>query len=201
MTLHFTYDFAATKAALLYLASKGLPQFDKYRALKLLFLADREHLVRFGRPITGDLYNALPYGPTPSATHDLLDDVENVAVEGKGTEDERVLELLRAFSVVDLPYPTYKPLAAPDLDALSETDLNVLDHVAVEHGHKDFTQLKHLTHNFAAYKRVWCDDVPFKRFPMKFEDFFAEVADGEDLLKEIKEKQFLSELFPDTACA
>ena len=35
MGLSFTFDFAATKAALLYLASQDLPQFDKYRASKL----------------------------------------------------------------------------------------------------------------------------------------------------------------------
>ena len=73
MALTFKFDFEATKAVLLYLAAKELPNFDKYRASKLLFLADREHLVCFGRTITGDSYNALPYGPTPNRTLELLD--------------------------------------------------------------------------------------------------------------------------------
>ena len=46
MALSFEFDFDVTKAALLYLAAKNLPNFDKYRAVKLLFLADREHLLR-----------------------------------------------------------------------------------------------------------------------------------------------------------
>lgn len=201
MTLNFTFDFGAMKAALLYLASKHLPNFDKYRALKLLFLADREHLLRFGRPITGDSYNALPFGPTPAATHKLLDGLESVTIEGDDTEDPKVLELVKSLCVGEIPYPVYQPREAPDMDALSETDLIVLDHVAAEHGSKEFKQLKDLTHEMAAYKRAWRDDQNRKRFAMKFEDFFVETPDRLDLLADIKEKHLLEEIFPDTTCA
>jgi hypothetical protein len=112
-----------------------------------------------------------------------------------------VLELVKSLCVGEIPYPVYQPREAPDMDALSETDLIVLDHVAAEHGSKEFKQLKDLTHEMAAYKRAWRDDQNRKRFAMKFEDFFVETPDRLDLLADIKEKHLLEEIFPDTTCA
>ncbi len=55
-------DFIATRRA-------GLTQ---YYIGKILFFADRDHLLDFGRPITGDKYVAMEHGPVPSAIRDLL---------------------------------------------------------------------------------------------------------------------------------
>jgi hypothetical protein len=190
------FDFEATKAAILYLAAKHLPDFDKYRACKLLFLADREHLLRFGRTLTGDSYDALPYGPTPSETLSLLDAVEGVAIEGKEPQSERVNDLVHSIHVTDMRYPQYAPAAAPDMDALSESDVLILDQIAAEYGTKGFGELRDLTHGMAAYARVWKDNDVRKKFRMYFEDFFAESPDKADFLKEIAEQQFLHEVFP-----
>ena len=48
---------------LLYLAHKR-PGADKYQASKFFYFADREHLARFGRPISYEPYFALWYGPS-----------------------------------------------------------------------------------------------------------------------------------------
>lgn len=46
---------------------------DSYmRVLKLLYFADRESLRETGRPITGDYFVAMPYGPTLSGLLDLV---------------------------------------------------------------------------------------------------------------------------------
>src|SRR5437899_12988053 len=76
MAVAFTFDVEKASAALLYLASRDLPAFDKGKACKLLFLADKLHLVRYGRPITGDHYWALEHGPVPSTVLNLINDVE-----------------------------------------------------------------------------------------------------------------------------
>lgn len=199
MQLQFAFDFEATKAAILYLANKRLPDFDKYKACKLLFLADREHLLRFGRTITGDSYDALPYGPTPSETLNLLDALEGVAIEGKEPQSEMVVDLADNLRVTDMRYPQYAPKASPDMDALSESDVLVLDQVAAEHGTKSFVELRDLTHGMAAYARVWKDNDTRKKFRMYFEDFFAESPDKADFLKEIQERQFLHEVFTPVA--
>lgn len=195
MPIRFDFNFEATKAALLYLGTKDLPGYDKYKACKLLFLADREHLLRFGRTITGDDYFALPFGPTPSLTLDLLNDHEKVLMEGADTEDQRTIELIHGLGLEGLPYPRYQNLEQPNLDALSESDIVVLDQVATEHGHKNFEQLKSLTHGAVAYRSVWRDGLTQRRFRMRFEDFFADAPGREEFLQEILENQFLKQAF------
>ena len=59
MAVQFKLDWEKSLAALVYLASKELPEFDKYKACKLIFLADKYHLVQYARPITGDFYFAV----------------------------------------------------------------------------------------------------------------------------------------------
>ncbi len=201
MALTFNFDFPATKAALLYLASKELPDFDKYRASKLLFLADREHLLRFGRTITGDAYNALPYGPTPDATLDLLNGLEAVVHQGKLPMSDQVAELVTALELTNLHYPTYHAKVEPDLNAMSKSDMRVLDQVVEDHGRKTFSELKTLTHGMKAYTNVWLDDGPRKKFPMAFEDFFAEAPDKAEYLKELQEDQRLAQALPQVVCA
>jgi uncharacterized phage-associated protein len=191
MTLRFVYDFSATKAALLYLMGKGLNRFDKYKAAKLLFLADREHLLRFGRTISGDSYDALPYGPVPSETLALLDGIEAVKTEGAASDDLQVIELANSIESTEGRYPEYRALVDVDLDALSESDIKVLDHVALEHGNKSFQELFDLTHAMGAYKNAWRDESTHKRFPMRFEDFFADNPEKADFLSELLEDQFL----------
>ena len=196
MPLSFQFDFDATKTALLYLASKELPEFDKYRAVKLLFLADREHLLRYGRTITGDSYNALPYGPTPDRTLELLNGLERVALEGTAPPSDMVADFARLIEVADLAHPTYHVSSEPDLDALSESDLMALDAVVREHGRKSFDELRDLTHGMKAYTNAWRIDSARRKFPMSFEDFFADDPGKADFLMEIEEEQKLARLFP-----
>ena len=62
----FEYDQQATAAAIAHLNSKFTSPLTAPMLGTLLFLADREHLIRFGRPITGDYYEAAESGPVPT---------------------------------------------------------------------------------------------------------------------------------------
>jgi Protein of unknown function (DUF4065) len=62
-----------------FLASKHLPQLTKWRICKLLFLADKLHLLRYGRPITGDAYYAMKLGPVPTNVLNVLDNAQRLA--------------------------------------------------------------------------------------------------------------------------
>lgn len=196
MALTFEFDFDATKAALLYLASKELPRFDKYRAVKLMFLADREHLLRFGRPITGDSYNALPFGPTGDRVLDLLGELESVTLEGELPRSPEVAELFQSLEVAEDEYSTCHAKVEPDWDALSKSDIKVLDHVVEEHGYKSFEELKNFTNALKAYQRAWREGETRGKFPMAFDEFFAEEPEKQDFLKELVENQAIAAAFP-----
>jgi hypothetical protein len=130
----------------------------------------------------------------------LLDALEGVAIEGREPPNDRVRDLVRSIHVTDLRYPRYTSEFAPDMDALSESDVLILDQIAATYGGKSFDELRDLTHGMAAYTRAWRDNDVRKKFRMSFEDFFAEVPDKADFLKQIAEEQFLHEIFPPPKC-
>ena len=67
------FNYKKSAQALNYLANKNGGTLNKMKAIKLIWLADRLNLRKYGRSITGDDYYALPNGPVPSATRDILE--------------------------------------------------------------------------------------------------------------------------------
>ena len=169
MAVSFRFDFAKARAALLYLASQNLPGFDKGKACKLLFLADKLHLVRYSRPITGDRYWALEHGPVPSRLLVLLNQIEAQKIT-----DKEAHELAEGLGL-DRAYvnPRLQARQRPDMDELSQSDVEALNRIAVTRGAKTFAELRVLTHETVAYRRAWAKK-PAKKgsLPMAFEDFF-----------------------------
>ena len=68
MRFHYNARKAAQAAAYLVRLSGG--RMDLWRMLKLLYLSDRESLIKCGTPITADHLSAMPFGPTPSQIYD-----------------------------------------------------------------------------------------------------------------------------------
>jgi hypothetical protein len=61
----------ATQAAARLLTLRGGPM-SYIKLIKLLYLADREALIRWGRPITTDCYISMDAGPVLSRIYDLI---------------------------------------------------------------------------------------------------------------------------------
>jgi uncharacterized phage-associated protein len=153
MPLEFKPKLDKVVEILLYLAHKS-PGLDKYQASKFFYLADREHLTRYGRPISYEPYFALWYGPVPTHALDLVE------------SDPAVLKLA---GLRELPFETAvgktangsdtvfikNPKREPNYDLLSKSDVKVLDEVIERYGHSTFKELMDLTHEHAAYKAAW----------------------------------------------
>jgi uncharacterized phage-associated protein len=172
MSVEFQFDFERTLAAVTYLASKeGVTELTKYKICKLLFLADRHHLVRYGRVITGDKYCALPHGPVPSRTLNLL----SAVISGSTWEQEavamsHVLELDRQYA-----NPRFSAAKVADPDQLSVSDISALDKVITDYGRMGFGELKRITHDDPAYVQAWeARTSGSNGADMSFEAFFDE---------------------------
>jgi uncharacterized phage-associated protein len=63
----------ATQAAARLLQLVG-GKLNHMKLIKLLYVADRRALLRFGRPITFDWYVSMPHGPVLSFTLDKIND-------------------------------------------------------------------------------------------------------------------------------
>ena len=123
MAVKFTFDFDKALAAMVYIAGSGIQDLTKYKMCKLVFLADKYHLVRFSRTITGDRLCAMEHGPVPSETLDLLN---RLIVEDR--TDGRVMALDEHLSL-DRAYQNPHLSARKQMDfeeLLSQSDLTAL---------------------------------------------------------------------------
>jgi uncharacterized phage-associated protein len=191
--IEFSFDFEKAKEAIVYLATKVPKGMSKYIACKLLFLADKYHLVRYGRPITGDLYCALPHGPVPTTILNLLS-----GVVGEAEANEQV-SALRSVLTVNHIYSNPRISARKPLkqECLSKSDIEALDETIRRHGGKSFDELKALTHEMAAYQNAWAKSGKVQSVPMAFEDFFEEDSDAlVGVLEEAIENSELRKAFP-----
>lgn len=118
---------------------------DFHTVLKVLFYADVTHLNRWGRPIVGDDYKALDYGPVPQTTYDLMKR-EPLALSALGMDDVP-FTVERGHHVVG-----HRP---PDLSLLSESDIEALEEGWHHCAHLGFGSRTDLSHRHPAWKRAW----------------------------------------------
>lgn len=192
MPVEFEFNFEKTLAALAYLAGKNVPALDVYKLHKLLFLADKYHLVTYGRPVTGDQYAAMEYGPVPSITYDLLKNFVEQRPDNRTQRVAAVLEVERQYK-----YPRFRAKAQPDPDVLSQSDVQALDRTIALFGDKTFEELKAITHEMPAFRQAWQERPPDKgSVPMEFEAFFEEDAEAvQGVLEEVLENDSLRKAF------
>lgn len=140
------YNFNPQKAveAILWIAQQRPGKVNLYQVVKAFFFGDLHHLNTYGRPIVGDHYCAMQHGPTPSGTYNLL----------KGDE-------LTCAGLGEMPFKKAKdgtaivPLREPNLDYLSESDIEALTAGWNVVKDKSFAEIKDLADNHPAYKKTW----------------------------------------------
>jgi len=72
--MNFNIDINKTIESSLYILGK-VQSCDMQKLFKILYFADSEHLAEYGRPITGDEYIAMQFGPVPSLLKDVIKSV------------------------------------------------------------------------------------------------------------------------------
>jgi len=107
------------------------------KLMKLLYLADREAMRRYGMPMSGDRFVSMPHGPVLSLTLSLMDG--NIPSSPGGWEDwisdKENHELSLRHSVSDA-----------ELDELSQADREILEHIWGAFGRMSRWDLRDYTH-------------------------------------------------------
>lgn len=173
--ISFSYNHSKTPQVALWLLHRHGGSMDKLKLVKMVFLADREHLIRYGRPIVGGHYFTMRRGPVSSEFKEYVD--------CQMTGVELPFALNGQFNLV-----ATQPV---DENWLSPSDREILDTIYYEY--KDFSpiQLANITHQFKAYKK----HVPEagSRCPIPYEDFFED-SDSKDMLALVLEEQEIRDL-------
>ncbi len=132
-----------------YYLLKKLGRADKLKIVKLLYLADKYHLLKYGRTITNDDYYALPLGPVGSTLKDILDSDNNFFL-AKPVK-EYFAELIQREG--DYEYTPKKSQLEIEFDALSESDKEALDFIIEKFGNLTSFQLVEFTHTFPEWNQ------------------------------------------------
>lgn len=148
-----------------------------YTTLKILYLADKKHLEKYGSLILGDWYAALPFGPVASNSYDILKFVRGENNYNAGAPDAKeAFQLGNDDQII--------PLREADTNFISESDISCINEIIIEHGDKDFDAL-HAEVQDAAYKAA-----P-KNGSMDIHAIVSTLPNGAEV------NQYLSEPYPD----
>jgi uncharacterized phage-associated protein len=135
-----TYNPRKAAQTIAYFAIKnGRSPINVLKAIKLLYLADRESIRRFGFPIQDEVRVSMPHGPVNSSTYEYICGVRNPDECGWS-------DFLRDRSNHRISLAN-DAIGPDSLDELSEADISVLDGVWDQFGPMDQWTLRDWTHN------------------------------------------------------
>jgi len=162
---NITFEFNKTKAieAMLYL-SQRISESDKYGICKLLYLADKCSLEKYGRFIFGESYVAMEQGATPSNAYDLLKNTKDEPIDGITVEGNQVI-----------------PSREPNLDYLSESDIKCLDEIITKFGNESNLVRRRAAHD-DAWQKNWDNRSGSGSVPIPVENIAGLFPDSANLI-------------------
>jgi uncharacterized phage-associated protein len=133
--IRFRFDERKAAAAAAYLLKLHGGKLNHMKLIKLLYVAERTSLDRFGRPIVGDRYVSMKHGPVLSRVYNFIKDeagtpsVWSVLIE-RG-DDKLTVRLLDND---------------PNLGPLSDADVLILEEITKLYQGWDQYKLRDMTH-------------------------------------------------------
>jgi len=172
------------KAVILYIMRSFPEGVDYIKLFKILYFAQQEHLVKYGKVLVDESFRAVKHGPVPTYTYKALQIAEGKPLDGDFDDFLSGIEVRdkKVFATI-----------APDMDYISGADKKCLD-AAIERC-KDVSpyDLSDLSHDSAwkeANHRI--KDDPQKNF-MTIIDIARAGKASEGMVDYIREKQLVKE--------
>lgn len=168
----------ATQAAARFLESNG-GHMHHLKLLKLLYLLDREALLRWGFPVTNDVYYLLPHGPVPSGCYDLVLSEEGFWADHISSPHEHVVTLLDQAQS----------------DELSKAEKSLIDELSTKFKKFDRFALRDYTHSLPEWQNP-----NGSRVLIRIEDILRAGNKSEDqiriIVENIEHSRVMHDLFP-----
>jgi len=172
MKMLLEFDYKKATQAINYLTKKEGGQIDKLKLIKLIYLADRYHLRRYGRPMVNDTYFAMPLGPVGSSVKDIA--------EFSSFLDESELEYATNFLGRGGAENTVISRADVDKEVFSKSEIEALDFAYDGFGNKPASSLVNITHSYPEWFKFksTLNSKETTREPMSYTDFFNNPENG-----------------------
>jgi hypothetical protein len=148
------------------LAGKNGAYPTQYDIVKSIFTADLFHLKKYGRPVTFDNYSALPFGPVPSETYDMLKPGYNAADLDEATWP--LWDRKYAPEIATTAFRYCDPKRSANQRKLSQTDRDELRSAYELVKQLGFIGTRDWTHDHPAYKTAWANRGSYRSSPMDY---------------------------------
>jgi uncharacterized phage-associated protein len=183
--MYFRFSTKKMIQAAAILLRQARDRMEYLRLLKLLYIADREHLRAFHRPIIGTRLVAMKNGPLHSEVYDLI--------KGEHIGEPLWSEYIRrdGYEVALLKDPGVSELSAAEVRTLAATSERHLDLSEFD--------LVEVTHGFSEWKENYPNVAESTSRTIPFDSLLAAVGlQGEKaaILEDIQEAARMDQLFP-----
>lgn len=167
----FSFSHRKATQTLNFFARQAGGCITKLKALKLVYFADRYHLRRYGRPVGGDEYLAMNYGPVPSGTKDLAE-MSDFLGEEEASYGRAYLRPVDRHTVGSE--------APVEPQVFSASDREAIEWSWKHFGHFDGFALAEMTHEYPDWKRHEgaLKGKLVSRAPMNYRDFLEDPGPG-----------------------
>ncbi|MDR3002323.1 MAG: SocA family protein [Fibromonadaceae bacterium] len=159
MVIEFKLNERKAVEAVLWLIQKG--EANMYHIWKMLFEADKYHLNKYERPVTGDTYVAMEYGTVPNWLYGKACKQIGIGFykAGKSLFAER--NYIGKF--------------------FSESDIEALEMGYKKYANLDFNSVRDINHEEPAWQKNWAKRGILKCVDIPFEDIVEDALLREDL--------------------
>lgn len=161
----------ATEAAARFLKLRG-GRMSYLKLIKLLYLLDREALLRWGRPVTTDRYVSMDRGPVVSRIYDLI--LEEPA-PGKRSIWRQYISDPEGYEV--------KLIADPPNEELSRAEAKLIDEIFSKYGALGRWELVEVSHHLPEWK-----DPKGSAVPIEYRDILLAAGKTESETAEIEDE-------------
>ncbi len=187
--IRFRFSPEKLVQALAFFAQRGVRDLDKMKAAKLLFHADKYHLLKYGRPVIGDQYACMEYGPVPSASLNVMNDVlaqdEHFPPMAKELFDDYLIVEKGIFR----KYAVFRARREPDLDVFSDSDIEALEYAQKTYGGKSAWALSEESHAEPCWQAANENRAPGSSIMMDYRLFFEGHPEAADMLRFVEAQQ------------
>lgn len=151
-----------------------------YPVMKMMYVADKLHLERYGRFIFGETYAAMEQGPVPSHAYNMVKHV-------RGDARHPEMELAKQHFAYQAQNHEIRLLAEPDLDELSQSDQQCLDEVIHMFHSIGQWSIRDMSHD-PAWEAAWKGRRRLsKSSPLPIEQIAASLDTCEALLQHLRD--------------
>ncbi|MGM9846328.1 MAG: Panacea domain-containing protein [Muribaculaceae bacterium] len=133
-------QIAKIKAVMLYIMQSFPEGVDYIKLFKILYFAQQDHLVRYGKVLVDESFRAVKHGPVPTFTYKALQVAEGKSLDGD------FADFLSGIEVRDKKVFTS---LKPDMDYISGANKKCLDASIEKYKNTDPYDLSDMSHDSA----------------------------------------------------